>query len=221
MNERRWERHAPLAGVLAVALWLIGILIVEGVGNPPNDDVTGQEAVAYYDDDSNSILAGSLIWALGTLAFIWFLGSLRSALHRAEGGVGRVASIAFAAGIAVAIFSLCLFAPDLAGAITMGVEDTTLEGAAAQALHSLGDGFFVLAEYTAALLLAATALVALRTGILPRWLAWVSLLIAVVLLIPPIGWAGLIFAFPLWIIAVSYLLWREPALDEAEVRPAT
>jgi hypothetical protein len=221
MNERRWERHAPLTGVLAVALWLIGILIIQAVGDPPGSESTAAEALAYYEDDSTSILLGSLIWTVGSLAFIWFLGSLRSALHAAEGGVGRVASIVFGAGLAVAIFSMCLFAPDISGAITTDVENTTLEGAAAQALHSLGDGFFILAEYTAALLLAASALVALRTGILPRWLAWVSLLIAVVLLIPPIGWAALIFAFPLWIIVVSYLLWKRPALDDAEVRPAT
>ena len=54
----------------------------------------------------------------------------------------------------------------------------------------------------------ATAVAVLRTGILPRWLAWVSLALALLLLIPPIGWLGLIFGLPLWTLLVSFLLWQ-------------
>jgi hypothetical protein len=39
----------------------------------------------------------------------------------------------------------------------------------------------------AAVLIAATGLLALRTRVLPRWLGWVSLVLALWLLIPPIG----------------------------------
>jgi hypothetical protein len=45
------------------------------------------------------------------------------------------------------------------------------------------------------------------TASLPRWLAWVSLVVALALIILPIGWAALLFAFPLWVLVVSYLLW--------------
>jgi uncharacterized protein (DUF58 family) len=33
-------------------------------------------------------------------------------------------------------------------------------------------------------------------------------LIAAVLVVPPIGWAGLIFGVPLWVLITSVLLWR-------------
>ena len=58
------------------------------------------------------------------------------------------------------------------------------------------------------MVLFATALVALRHAALPRWLAWLSLIIGIVLLIGPIGWAALIFAFPIWILITSWVLWK-------------
>jgi hypothetical protein len=57
-------------------------------------------------------------------------------------------------------------------------------------------------------LILATGMVVLRTRALPVWLGWVSLGVGLWLLIPPIGWAALISAFPLWVIVVSLLLYR-------------
>ena len=57
-------------------------------------------------------------------------------------------------------------------------------------------------------LLVGTAIVVLRTKVFPAWVAWLSLLIAVVLWIGPIGWAALIFAFPIWVLIVSTYLLR-------------
>jgi hypothetical protein len=51
--------------------------------------------------------------------------------------------------------------------------------------------------------------VALRTGsVLPRWLAWITLLMAIVMLVPVVGWAVISFAFPIWILLVVWLMWR-------------
>ena len=59
----------------------------------------------------------------------------------------------------------------------------------------------------------AVAVLAFRTNVLPRWWAAFSILIAVVLVIGPIGWAALIFGLPLWTIgtALFLLLGRRPA----------
>jgi hypothetical protein len=42
-----------------------------------------------------------------------------------------------------------------------------------------------------------------------------------VLIILPIGWAGLLFAFPLWVLVVSYLLWSASASTTAAGAPVT
>jgi hypothetical protein len=58
----------------------------------------------------------------------------------------------------------------------------------------------------------------LRHAVLPKWLGWLSLLIGIVLLIGPIGWAAFIFATPIWILIVSVLLYmRTPSAGSTAV----
>lgn len=205
-SERRWEPVAPLAGVIAVVLWVVSFLVLEGAADSP-DQGTPEEVLAYYEEDSGAILAGSYLFALAVPFFLWFLGSLRSLLWRAESGVARLTTVAFGSGVATAIMLLGFTVPSIAGALAVD-EDEPLSAEAAQTLWILQDGFFVAAWFTLAALFAATAIVALRTRALPRWLAWVSLVFAVAVLVPWTGWAVLIFGLPLWVLVVSVLLWR-------------
>ena len=208
------ERFAPLTGVAAVILWVIGLFILESVADPPDDDAAAPEFLRYFEDEG-PIFLGGLIFLLGTLLFVWFAGSLRSAIAAAERRAARLASIAFAAAVMKAVFDMALLAPQFAGAFAAGVTDGEVAPEAAQAMYHVGWGFLIPAEYSAALLLVATAIAIFRWRILPVWLAWLSLLIAVVLLIPPVGWAALIFGIPLWTLIASVLLYlrgaREPA----------
>jgi hypothetical protein len=210
-----WERLAALAGVVAVALWVIGILIQEST-DMPGDEPSGQEVLNWYVNDEQTILAGGFVFMLGALFFLVFLGALRVRLLAAEGPVGFLTAIAFAAGVAVGIFLLMLPAPDMAGALSRD----ELNGDAALAVNTLGDMFFLGAELSAALLLAAAGLLFIRTRVLQVWLGWASLVVALWLLIPPVGWAGLLLAFPLWTILVAVLLWMRPVVGEpAAARP--
>lgn len=195
-----WERYAPVTGVLAVVLWVIGTIVRETAIEMKNPATL----LDSYRNEEDSILLGGFLWVLGTFFFFWFLGSLRARLAAAEGGVQRLTALAFGGGIAVAVFGFALPGPDMAAAIA---DDADLSGPAAEAIRVIGDVFFLGGEMSAAVLLAASGVHALRTGSLPRWLAWVSLAIALALIILPIGWAALLFAFPLWVLVVSYLLW--------------
>src|SRR5215207_8871225 len=80
-----WERYAPLAGVLAVVLWVIGIIVRETAVEMK----TPAALLDSYRNEEGSILLGGFLWVLGTFFFFWFLGSLRARLAAAEGGVQR------------------------------------------------------------------------------------------------------------------------------------
>ena len=209
-----WERFAPLAGGLAVVLWVIGIIVRETAVEME----TPATLLDSYRNEEGSILLGGWLWVLGTFFFFWFLGSLRARLAAAEGGVQRLTAIAFGGGVAAAVFGFAMPGPDMAASIA---DDADLSGPAAEAIRIIDDVFFLGAEMSAAVLLAASGLHALRTGSLPRWLAWVSLVIALALIILPIGWAALLFAFPLWVIVVSYLLWSASRDTPAATAAAT
>jgi hypothetical protein len=209
----RWARYAPLTGVAAVVFWVVGFFLFLST------DVEGAEEAAEilagYESDENAILFAGWVFVLGGVLFLWFLGSLRTRLLAAEGAPGRLTAIAFGGGIATAIFLMTLPLGDMAAALA-----DELEPQAAQALNNIGTAGFIGAEFSAIALLVATALVALRTGVLPRWLGWVSLLLALWLLIAPIGWLALIFGVPLWILVVSVLLYRQAPSTSPAPPPA-
>jgi hypothetical protein len=203
-----WERLAALAGVVAVALWVIGILIQEST-DMPGDEPTGDQVLAWYSGDENAILAGGFVFMLGALFFLIFLGALRVRLLGAEGPTGFLTAIGYTAGLGAGFFLLMLPSADMAGALS----NDELTGDAALAVNSLGDMFFIGAELLGALMLVIVGLLFIKTRVLPAWLGWASLVLALVMLIPPIGWAGLLLGFPLWTVLASVLLWMRPAAE--------
>ena len=201
MNWARWERLAPLTGIVAVVLWIIAVIIEESTEYSEQD--TPEEILAVLREDANTLIAAGVVFAFGVVFFIWFLGSLRAALYGAEGGVGRLSSIAYGSGMLAAVCLLLQVAPTVQGA----VDEDDLSADAAQSLQSMGEAFFFGAEFTLIAMFLAVGLLILRARVLPVWLGWVSLAIALLLAIIPIGWAGVVWAFPLWTIVTSVLLY--------------
>ena len=211
----RWQRYAPLSGVLTVALWIVGLVVI--THNQPDDHATDQAILDYYKANENWVLLGGWLFMLGCLAFIWFAAVLRARLLEAEGtSAGTTTTIAFVGAVAAAIFGMLVPAPDIAAAINKN----DISAATAGTLHNSTDAFFVCAELAAVLLFVGAAVLAFRTKVLPKWWAALMVLVAVVLVIGPIGWAGLIFGLPVWTLGTSVMLLRSSGA-RAEAVPAT
>jgi hypothetical protein len=70
-------------------------------------------------------------------------------------------------------------------------------------------------------LVAATSIVAMRTGLFPAWLAWAGDIVSVLAL-----FAGALFGLPLflvvlWVLAVSFMLLRTAQPAGVEIGSAT
>ena len=209
-----WERYAPLTGVGAVVLWIVGTFLLEKDDRPEGKDTAA--FVAWVEKNDTAIIAGAFVFGLGVVLFVWMLGSLRSVLFAAEGGTGRLATIAFGSGIATAISMMFTYFPQAQAAFD--VDDTS--ETSTDALVHVGDAFFGGVELFAIPLTAATALVILRYGALPRWFAWLSLALALILVVFPIGWLGVIVGLPLWTLIASVLLLPAACGRAGACRPA-
>ena len=162
--------------------------------------------VAWVEQNDSAILAGAITFAFGVLLFLWMLGSLRDAIARAEGGTGRLASLAFGAGIAVSVALVFTYLPHAQAAFDhANTSETSVD-----ALVRVGDAFFFGAGLFAIPMLVATALATLRLGVLPRWLGWFSLGVAVILAIPPVAFFGVVLGLALWTLLVAVTLARSP-----------
>jgi hypothetical protein len=191
-----WERWAPLSGILAVVLWIIGFLIIGETKDKP------AEILAQVRDDDVRILVGSIVFWIGCGFFLWLLGILRTRLLASEGPTAHLTAIAYGAGVGTTVCLVLL--PAALAAAAINKDD--LDASAASAMSNMGDAFFLGAEYLLPWLLFAFAVASIRYGAFPKWLGWLSVLVGIGLLTGWIGWAFLILGLPIWTLIVSILL---------------
>ena len=205
MDRGRLERLAPLTGLLAIAVFIVAIVIFPD--EPPGTDESREEVAKFWLDNDNAAQISAALATLAMVPFLWFAGSLRSVLRSAEGGTGRLASIVFAGMLAFAI------AVATGAAIQWAIADAAddLPPESIQTLSPLVSGFFFPYVLGIAAWMLAIAVTVLRHGGLPKAIGWVSLVLGV-LACTPIGWVSFLLAAP-WVIAVSILLYRaQPAV---------
>ena len=203
----RSETLAPLTGIVAVLLFLIGALVHDVIGDTPGSDDPASTFATYYQEEDGTIWGASILISLGIVFFFWFLGTLRAALQEVEGGVGRLAATAYAGGIATAVLIFAAFGTQVSAAILVSDRDLPIDPEVAVAFWWIGDGLFVSAFYTTAVLLAASGFVFRRRALVPGWFAWVTLVLALILLVPWINFVA-VLAFALWVPVTSLLLWQ-------------
>ena len=167
----------PLTGILFVVLVIVAFLVS---GETPATDDSPREIVDFYLDNDDSQAAASAVLALGCVALIFFLGTLRRSLRAAAGDDGGLSTVVLLGGVVIAV-GASIFAGI---GFTLGDAADELPPSAILTLNALNsDMFFTVAVGTAVFNLAL-ALAVLRHGGLPRPLGWVALVIGIAGLTP-------------------------------------
>src|SRR5438045_5196034 len=99
MSDARWERFGAATGIAFVALLVVSFAIIPD--KPPELDDPILKIRSFYVANSSAWQANVYLTGLAAFFFIWFLGTLRTALERAEASVPgpvRVARIVSPAG---------------------------------------------------------------------------------------------------------------------------
>jgi hypothetical protein len=192
-----------LGGALGSVLWVISLFVLEGAGNPAGPS-GGVEIAEFYRNNRTAILIAATLHVLGGFFFLWFVAALHSVLD-ASGAAAWLSTAMLVGGIAGGALLLGMTGGHSTGATT---DAKLLTADTAIAFWRLAHGFFVAAEVALAVFLGALSILALRGLVLPRWLGWFGVVVTVLLLIPPIWWAALLFRLPVWLIAASVILWR-------------
>lgn len=215
MNPRSNRTSALVPAVLAIGLWIAGLYVGHGMPSKIPTHPTDAQLLAWVRGNKNDIIAGSWLFSVGSLVFLWFAALVRERLAAVEGERHTLSTFAFGGAVAAAVCGLAMNAD-----ITTAINASDVSAATAGAFHHLSDLFFMGAELAMIPLIAGTTIVSLKTGIVPRWWALFGALVAVVLVIGPIGWAGLIFGTPVWMLGTSLLLFSERRARRAAVPAA-
>ncbi len=80
-------------------------------------------------------------------------------------------------------------------------------------MNDVGYEFWVSAVIVGALVVWATSIGALRTGLLPKWFAWLGVLVGIIQLFAVFFVP--VFVYWGWILVAAVLLWWRPAASRA------
>lgn len=201
MNESRLDKISPLSGVAAIVIMLVGVILFNNYEFLP----PAEKVVDFLNNNASSVYVGGYIASLSSFLFIWFAGSLRSTLIEHEGGNGQYSNIAFGGGVAASVVLGISFVGILTSALRAGTGDGITPIGAITMFDFYGQLAGQLFALFIAVLITATSVISLRTGIFPSWFGWVSLVVAFGLL-TPLAYAVLGFAI-LWLLVVSIWLY--------------
>lgn len=168
MAEPSTERRNAASGYLVILLGIAGAAFERG--SPPLT-ARVEDVVAFWSTYQRELLAQSVMFVLSAGAYLWFFGSLRSVLLRAEGDTGTLSTVAFGAGIVAAGLQMILQC--FQAALALAAPGTLDRGAVALFAGVLW-ALSVIAYVPMGVMLAAVATVSFAYRAFPRWLAWFS-----------------------------------------------
>jgi hypothetical protein len=209
MNDSRLFRVGASGGIIFVIMQMVAQGMIQVGGMEPSFTASASEVTRFFTSrDPTLVQIGDYVSALSFVAFIWFLGALRSTLRDAEGESGWLADVAFGCGLissAISViggWSLAFFR------VGNGLDPET-----ARLIFDLGNFAFASTWVLLAGMLFAVGAVALRTGAMPRWLGWGSLLLGLGLLAGRAAWTSQAAFTPyvlywVWLISASVMLMR-------------
>lgn len=221
---KRWRRRlasveaAAVAGLVCAAGWsfaLRGLLATPGISAPE------AEIARYYlgDRSGPSVLVLVQVVVVSTIAFLWFIGVVRSRIGDREpklfgsvflGGAILLAGLVFVGTAALAAPGVLV---DTGGKVPDPGAVSLLRALAAIVLS-------VFAPRVAALVMFSTASLGRASGALPRWLIVGTYVAGVGELVNVTIRAPSIYVFPAWIAVVSVvLLVRRPVQGFAITEP--
>lgn len=207
----RWERVAPLSGVVFAGLLVIAAVSLNNYGYLPSSESLRE----FFADGAGRIETAGYLGTVSGVFLIWFAGSVFASLRSAEGGNRRLSAVALGGGaVGGGLVSVAFTIIAVSGA--RGGASGGISSEMATLGYDLYGGIMGGALGMAlAAFIGAAAVIAFRTRVWPRWLAWVSAIAALGSISPV---AYIFVAVDLvWIVIVSVLLFvrersdREPA----------
>jgi hypothetical protein len=194
----RTPRAAAAAGIL-FSLLLIASLVMIRLTVPANP----QDAGAWLSTGAGTVTLAVQLIPFAGIAFLWFIAVVRDRLGPLEDKF--FATVFFGSGL---LFLATLFAFAAVSAGVLRIYATTPGLLVDSGLYTFGRtvSHEIMNVYTmrmAGVFMISTCTLSLRTGIVPRWMAYLGLGLALFLLLSlgTFSWAPLVF--PLWVLVIS------------------
>ena len=192
--ERWLSRWGPLTGVIAGILFAAAFF---SGGNTPNANASPASVISFFIRNGSTAKTQALIGAFAMIFFVFFAVALAG---RMRGGTawlanGTVAGAVFGAVGVVALFSVQYVLGDNAGYLNAG---------SASALNLLSNDLFLPAAAGMCVFGIVGGLAVVASGVLPRWMGWLLVVIGACCASPLLFFALLVAA--VWMLVAGIWL---------------
>ena len=196
-------RAAAIAGI-AFSLLLLSILWLMRTSIPADPLEPG----AWLGTDTRAITIALNLVPFAGVAFLWFIGVLRDRLGQREDRF--FATVFF--GSALLFLAMLFAAAAVIGAVVLVATISAPHELTSSATFRFARAasYIIVNVYAikmAAVFMISTSTVVIRTGIAPRWIAFLGFLLAMILLIGSFFMSWSIAVLPFWVFLISvYIL---------------
>jgi hypothetical protein len=198
-------RAAAIAGILFAVLTIASLTLIR-LSLPSSS----HDASTRLSGDAKQVEIALNMVPFAGIAFLWFIGVVRNRLGDREDRL--FATVFLGSGL---LFVAMMFASAaVAGGLIVAYEDnpgvvsSTIYGFARPLSYEIMN---VYAIKMAGVFMISSSSLWIRTGVIPRWIAFLGYALALVLLLALryVDWASIIF--PLWVLLISvYILIEHP-----------
>jgi len=195
-------QRVGVLGIVYTVLFAVGFV----VSGPQSSETASPAAVIHnYTVHKTGMVAGVFLVAVAAVALVLFAASVRRFVTR--DGDSRVLGAGITAGSAVYATGVLFM-----GMLMISLVDAAKHslGGVAQTLNIVANDSWVPIVAGISMTTLATGIVGLRSGALPRWVGWVSVVLGIMAVAGPVG-AIAFLVFPVWVLVVAVVLLRAPA----------
>jgi hypothetical protein len=210
-RQLKTPRAAALAGVVFALLFgtvivLIRLRMPEGM----------KDSSAWLSSNHTGIATAAVLMPFAGISFLWFIGVVRDGFGGYEDRF--FASVFLGSGL---LFLAMMFVATSVAAGLVSTNAGVVDAAAHAEVIDLGKMVVLSTTKTYAVRMAAVFMISaatiwLRTGLMPRWLALLSYLVALAILVVSDLSMWVTMTFPIWVLVVSGLFLARAGVIDRE-----
>jgi hypothetical protein len=217
-RELRTPAAAGVAGLVFAALFVASVVLL--YPQPARGSSNAQIAAWYVHGRGRTLgIVGLYLVPFAGIAFLWFIAAVR---HRIGAYEDRFFATVFLGG-GLLFVAMLFAAAAAAGAPLAAVRFQNAPPPSPDVVvFARGLGYTLLYVYAvraAGVFMIVSSTIGLRTGTLPRWLAFVGYAVALALLLSVSFSRGFVLIFPAWVALVSVELLRRARFEDPQATP--
>jgi hypothetical protein len=207
---------ASIAGLLFAVMFTAGLVLLRN--QSAVDAATDAELAAYFTggQDLGAVIGGLYLLPFAGVMFLWFVAVIRDQVGEREDRF--FATVFFGSGLLFVAMLYAATAAASAPVVAVRYLDMTPPSTGSfDMVRAVSYTFlFAFGTRAAAVFMIATATIGIKSGVFPRWFAWIGYLFGLVLLIAVSFWDWFVLVLPAWVAVVSlFILKRERTRQRA------